>query len=168
MSTSPDKDNLEYEWLAKAKLEEERACLKKFEEDKALKDKKPLSPWTAEEWQAAREYAKSGLPEEARFPVIITSSGPFTTPEKIQEVAGLSSVPEVKRTTLTSVLEEEAKELDKEEVLYCDVNWKQLKRVRAYSEGKDVIVWFEEKQRFAWLAHSMSPEAELAEKEGVA
>lgn len=159
MSAPPNEGNLKYGWLAKAKIEEERARMQKFEEDKAKKEKyKPHPPWPPEAWHAARERAMLGVVEpERRFPVIITSStGPFTTPEKLQEVADLPSVPEVKRTTMTSLLEDEAKELEKEEVQYCDVNWEQLVRVYDYSEGEDVIVWFQEKKRFAWLAQSVN------------
>ena len=160
MPAPPDGGNLKYEWLAKAKLEEERARMQKFEEDKAKKEKyKPHPPWPPEAWHAARERAMLGVTEtEKRFPVIITSStSSFMTLEKLQEVDDLSLIPKVKRTTLTSILEEEAKELEKEEVQYCDVNWEQLVRVYDYSEGEDVIVWFQGKQRFAWLAHSVNP-----------
>lgn len=152
MPASPDEGNLKYGWLAKAKLEEERARMQKFEEDKAKKEKdKSHPPWPPEAWHAAREQAMLGVPEaEKRFPVIIASStGPFTTPEKLQKVADLSSVPEVKQTILTSILEEKSKELEKKEVQYCDVNWKQLVRVYDYSEGEDVVVWFQGKKRFA-------------------
>ncbi|KAK2757258.1 hypothetical protein FQN54_004772 [Arachnomyces sp. PD_36] len=159
MPAPHDHDNLQYGWLAKSKMEEERARMQKFEEDKARKEKyKPLSPWPAEAWVQAYEARKRGHVEpEKRFPVIITSStGPFPTPDKVKEVVDLPSTPEVKRTTRTTLSEvSDATELEKQEVEYCDVNWKQLVRVRDYSEGNNVIVWFQGKRRFAWLAHSV-------------
>ena len=158
MSVHPDEENLN-RWLGKHKFEEEKARKEKFEKDKALKDKKP-SHWSRETWQAAaaRDSAEIVKPEW-RFPIIITSStGPITTPQKLQEVAGLSSLPEVQWTTRTSLLdsgEEESRSSDgekPEKVQYCDVNWKQLVQVKEYSDGEDVLVWFQGKKRAAWLA----------------
>lgn len=104
-----------------------------------------------EAWRAAAALAGVVEPEK-RFPVIINS---LMTLEKLQEVADLLSLPEVKRTTLTSLLEDMAKEKELIEVQYCDVDWEQLMRVRGYSEGENVIVWFQGKQIFAWEAHSV-------------
>jgi hypothetical protein len=42
-----------------------------------------------------------------------------------------------------------------EKVQYCHVNWEQRERVKEYSDGENVIVWFQEKKRYAWLAHSV-------------
>ena len=140
-----------------------KARREKFEKDKVLKDEKP-SPWSGEAWQAAAAKSRAGVVEpEPRFPIIITSStGPFTTPEKLQKAAGLSSLPDVQWTTRTSLLDSEGEKESRssdsgnpEKVQYCDVNWKQLVQIKEYSDGEDVIVWFKGKKRFAWLAHSV-------------
>jgi hypothetical protein len=158
MSAQPDEENLN-RWLGKHRFEEDKARKEQFEKDKALKDKKP-TPWSREAWQAAAARNRAGVVKpERRFPIIITSStGPFTTPQKLQEVAGLSSLPEVQWTTKTSFFdseEEGSKGPDSEKpekVQYCDVNWEQLVRVKEYSDGEDVLVWFQGKKRAAWLA----------------
>lgn len=173
MSAPPNEVNQKYGWLAKAK----------FEEDKARKEKygNP-TPWSKEVWQAATAAYLAGVVEpEKRFPVIITSGStgpPFTTRQKLQEVAGLPSLPEVQWTTVTSILDEEQEEEDEEgkkqgrrgtttdskstkktkkpeRVQYCHVNWKQLVRVKDHSDGEDVMVWFQECKRYAWLARSL-------------
>lgn len=150
MSAPPDENNLKYGWLAKAK----------FEADKARKEKKS-APWSKETWQAAGEAFRAGVVEpERRFPIIITSStGPFPTPQKLQEVAGLQSLPDVQLMTMASWDDSAGSRgtdsKKPEEVRYCEVNLDQLSRVKEYSDGKDVLVWFQGKRRFAWLAHSV-------------
>lgn len=162
MSAHPDEENLK-RWLAKHKVEEDKAREENFEKVKALKDKKP-SPWSREAWEAAAARHRAGVVQpEPRFPIIITcSTGPFTTPQKLQEAAGLSSLPDVQWTARTSVFDSEGEEGSKgpdgekpEKVQYCDVNWEQLIQVKEYSDGEDVLVWFKGKKRFAWLAHSV-------------
>jgi hypothetical protein len=49
---------------------------------------------------------------------------------------------------------EECKEPPKE-VQYCHVNWEQLQRVKACSDGEKTVVWFQEMKRYAWLARSL-------------
>lgn len=161
MSGPPDEHNLNYKLLTKAN----------FERNKALKEAsgKHCSPWSKEAWQAAAERFRAGVVEpERRFPVIITSlGGPFTSAQKLKEVAGLSSVPEVHWTTRSSIWDPEEEEAEEEEggkgaedkkprerVQYCDVNWNQLLRVKEYSDGENLLVWFQGKKRFAWLALS--------------
>lgn len=146
------------------KLESERLAKAKFERDKALKEQSGRPLWSKEIWQAAAAADRAGVIQpERRFPVIITTSqGPFTTPQKLQEVAGLPSVPEVRETTRTSIwdpdVEEECRRAvckhPAERMRYCDVNWYQLLRVKQYSDGEEPLVWFQGKKRAAWLAHS--------------
>jgi hypothetical protein len=52
---------------------------------------------------------------------------------------------------------EECKEPPKE-VQYCHVNWEQLQRVKACSDGEKTVVWFQEMKRYAWSARSLRPE----------
>jgi hypothetical protein len=161
------------------------AAAAKFEADKARKEKHGNpTPWSREVWQAATAAYLAGVVEpERRFPVIITtgSTGPFTTREQLQEVTGLPSLPEVQWTTVTSIYDDDQEEEEEradqgctgtitdpestkkkkkqkkepEKVQYCHVNWEQRERVKEYSDGENVIVWFQEKKRYAWLAHSV-------------
>ncbi|KAF7513389.1 hypothetical protein GJ744_009810 [Endocarpon pusillum] len=164
MYAHPDEENLT-RWLDKQKFEEDKARKEQFEKDKALKDRKP-TPWSREAWQAvaARNRAVVVKPER-QFPIIITSStGPFTTPQILQEAAGLSSLPEVQWMTRTSfsASEEGSRDPDGEEpekVQYCDVNLKQRLQVQEYSDGEEnALIWFQGKKRAAWLARSVKAE----------
>lgn len=129
MSAPPDEENLE-RWLVKHKFEKDKARREQFEKEKILKDEK-TSPWSREAWQAAAARDKAGFVKpEPRFPIIITSStGPFITSKKLQEVAGLSSLPDLQWTTRTSVFDSEREEGSMghdgekpERVRYCDVS----------------------------------------------
>ena len=159
MSRPLDETNLKYGWLAKTRLEEQARIQKRFEEDKAKKEeyKRDHPPWPGKTWQAAEAAFLAGdFGPEPRFPIIITkSTGPFTTPQKLQEVAGLSSLPEVKWTSMSSFLKSEVEAKRQEKVQYCHVDWDELRRVEKYSNGERVLVWFENEKRFAWLAHSV-------------
>lgn len=64
----------------------------KFEENKTRKRRDACSHWSAEEWQAAWEASRAGvIQHEPKFPIIITA---FMTPQKVQGLAGLSSLPQ--------------------------------------------------------------------------
>ncbi|KAB8207829.1 hypothetical protein BDV34DRAFT_59963 [Aspergillus parasiticus] len=129
-------------------LDEEQR--RKFEEDKARKRKDACSPWPAEAWQAAWAASRAGVIWEPRFPTIITD---FMTPQRVQELAGLPSLPETTWTITTGFASEE---LDNPEALqYCVVDvWAQLKRVDNGSTGEEVRIWFEGKKRIAWSGHA--------------
>ena len=126
MAEPPGKSNLERERPTETELEGNMVRIwGTFEEDKARKEKyKKYQPWPEETWRAATVAARAGVVElERRFSVIITSpTGPFTTPQELQEIADLPSLPEVKMTTLKSVLREKEQVKELEEVRYCDVN----------------------------------------------
>jgi hypothetical protein len=178
MSAPPDESNLKYGWLGRTK----------FEQDKARQEKHAnSSPWPKEIWHAATAaYLAGELEQERRFPVIITGlTGPFSTRQKLQQITGLPSLPEVQWATVTSMYDDDEedhevvkegettgttttdaqitlkqkkkkqKEEEPEKVQYCHVNWEQLERVKEYSDGEKVIVWFQEKRRSAWLARSV-------------
>lgn len=114
-------------------------------------------PWSAEQWHLA---SRPRAPEpEKRYPVIINSStGLLRTPQELQRLAGLPSLPHVLCTTKASSsdkVEGASRDHDGTEpemMQYCDVNWEQLLRVQERTKGENVIVWFQGKKRFAWLA----------------
>ncbi|KAE8411052.1 hypothetical protein BDV36DRAFT_275886 [Aspergillus pseudocaelatus] len=143
MSEQPDENN-----LLRARFEDQRK--RKFEKDKARKSKDSCSPWPVEAWQAAWAASAADVKREPRFPIIITD---FLTPQKVQELAGLSSLPETKWTITTGFAD---KELDNpEELQYCIVNgYAQLDRVERGSIGKEVRVWCEGKKIITWSAHA--------------
>ncbi|KAJ9293934.1 hypothetical protein DTO271G3_7310 [Paecilomyces variotii] len=150
MSGPSDPNKLKSELLEVARYEEYRR--RKFEEDKARKgDKGP--PWPPEAWKAAAEAARAGiLAPEPRFPILITD---FMTPQKVQEIVGLESLPEVKWTT-RSALEGEEPHLSHlpNELQYCAVTgFDQRQRIKEASTGENVMVRFEGTDRFAWLSY---------------
>lgn len=139
---------------------------------------KPSSPWPAEAWVRARKAYSAGVVKpERRFPVVLTDVGPFTTPEDVLRVVGMESVPEVKWTVKTEFSmedsdydenDDEEKEKERqssreeraatemetgEKVRCCDVNQRQLALVEEYSSGENILVWFRNKKRFAWVAY---------------
>lgn len=67
------------------------------------------------------------------------------------------------RTSFSASEEEESRDPDgekPEKVQYCDGNWKQLVRVQEYSDGEDVLIWFQGKKRAAWLARLVKQKSE--------
>lgn len=141
---------------------------RKFEADKALKEKSkppPYSSWTLEQWQAAR---KATSPPR-QHPVIVTSSGscPFTSPEKIQEITGLSSISELRSATRAT--SEECKEPqepeDVDKVDYVKVDIEVLLRIDKCTEGEEVFLWIDGWKKHAWLAHSMKQKPESEDRD---
>lgn len=118
------------------------------------------SPWPPEVWQAAFEAYKSGYVErEKRFPIIIDADSPFSTPERLVELAELPSVPRLTATYKTRFTREQddanGPRQKYEEVKICDVSQAQIDKVKSCTEGGDVLVWFEKVKRFAWMASTV-------------
>ena len=105
--------------------------------------------WTLEQWQAACEATSP----PRQLPVIVTSSGscPFTSPEKIQEITGLSSIPELRSATRATSEEcnepQEPKDVDK--VDYVKVNIQVLLRIDECTEDEEVFPWID-----GWKKHA--------------
>jgi hypothetical protein len=167
MSAPPDENNLK-KWLGKTKFEEaereEEKAKREREKDEARRAKAERGPpWSGEMWQAAAAAGRAGKTKpESQHPIIVNNStGLFMTPQKLQEIVDLPSLPDVRRTTKTSLsgpkTEEEAniKNPNPEKVQYCHVKWDQFRRVQEYSDGEIVIVWIQGKKRYAWQAHSV-------------
>lgn len=57
--------------------------------------------------RARKAYSAGVVKPERRFPIILADTGPFTTPEDIQGVVGMESVPEVKWTIKTTLVKED-------------------------------------------------------------
>ncbi|KAB8276860.1 hypothetical protein BDV30DRAFT_205507 [Aspergillus minisclerotigenes] len=130
---------------------------KKFEEDKVRKRKDACSPWPAEAWRAAHARVRAGVKQpEPRFPIIITD---FMTPQKLQELDGLPSPPEMGWTTTTVFGQEE---LDHPKKLqYCVVTGHGcILHLQETTTGEDFCVWFEGEKRYAWSAHAYRSDEE--------
>ncbi|EEQ33594.1 hypothetical protein McanMca71_004635 [Microsporum canis] len=113
------------------------------------------------EWEDFRKACRTGALLDTTYPIIISSSGPFTSPEKIQEVLGLLELPEVKETTRTSLsVPVKTFESNEEKVQYCAIDLGYLGKIEEYSEGEDIVVWVQFEHRCAWLAHSVKSKVE--------
>ncbi|PLB53485.1 hypothetical protein P170DRAFT_473345 [Aspergillus steynii IBT 23096] len=137
----------------------EEARLKKFEEDKARKekDKGSCSRWAPGAWDAARaDFAAGKIPPEPWFPIIIND---YMTPEKIREICGLPSPPTIEWTT-TAPFETDYTSTTKR-VQYCTVHgWEASCLIREASHGESVLVWFKDERRSAWQAAAEALESE--------
>ncbi|EGD90967.1 hypothetical protein H112_01553 [Trichophyton rubrum D6] len=135
--------DLGYGWLAKAK----------FEQDKLLKEKSDT--WKVARWQAYWEDVRKGTVKRMVYLVLITKSGPITSPEKLQEIAGLTSPPEVYTTVKMKDFGQEppAEPREEEKVQYCTVG--NLQAVKAATYGVHQLVWFRDAPLGAWLAYSL-------------
>lgn len=91
-------------------------------------------------WNDALEaYANGWKRPIPKFPIVISSSNPVSTPEKLQEIAGLETSPEVIETAYTTLDgDPDPDRLEKdgspEKVSVCLVNWDQLQRVRCKTD----------------------------------
>ncbi|KAM5446360.1 hypothetical protein MaudCBS49596_006619 [Microsporum audouinii] len=113
------------------------------------------------EWEDFRKACRTGALLDTTYPIIISSSGPFTSPETIQEVLGLLELPEVKETTRTSLsVPVKTFESNEEKVQYCAIDLGYLGKIEEYSEGEDIVVWVQFEHRYAWLAHSVKSKVE--------
>ncbi|KAK2799173.1 hypothetical protein FQN50_008562 [Emmonsiellopsis sp. PD_5] len=173
MAPPPDTNNLKQQLLrshveARQQLEAHKRQLEReYEEAMIKKSNQKKFPWSPEAWKAAGEAHVRGEYRgisSQRFPILFTPSGPgpFTTPEKIQEAGSLESAPGVIWSTESQwgpielePTEEDSQKNGKARVQYCDVGFKEWKRIKEKTEGEDVVIWFNGKRRFAWLAHSM-------------
>lgn len=135
--------DLGYGWLVKSK----------FERDKVLKEKS--DNWKVTRWQAYWEDVRKGTVKHYVCLVLITKSGPITSPEKLQEIAGLPSLPEVYTTVKIRDSDEEpaAEPNEEEQVQYCTVE--DLQAVKAAAYGVTQLVWFRDGPAGAWLAYSL-------------
>ncbi|KAF3896061.1 hypothetical protein GTR04_1151 [Trichophyton interdigitale] len=134
--------DLGYGWLAKAK----------FERDKAQKGD---DNWKVARWQAYWEDVRKGAVKRMVYLVLITKSGPISSPEKLQEIAGLTSPPEVYKTVKMKDFDQEppAEPREEEKVQYCTVG--NLRAIRAMTYGVHQSVWFRNGPLGAWLAYSL-------------
>ncbi|KAK2823000.1 hypothetical protein FQN49_007571, partial [Arthroderma sp. PD_2] len=137
-----------YGWFAKAR----------FEANKASKER---SPWAPGVWEASREDCRNGTLKKVTWPVLITTSGPFTSPVKVQEIVNLPSPPEVKsgsEATLECIREEPSEPREEDKVQYCEVEDTHFHMIKDRSHGESILIWFHGELRGAWLAYALKTE----------
>ncbi|XXG97194.1 hypothetical protein Hte_003489 [Hypoxylon texense] len=115
----------------------------KLGKPKVESQSEPDSPWAPGVWSAALEAYRAGRrAPEPRFPVVINNGGegrPLDSPEKLQKLADLPSVPEASKTRATDLFGA----YDGEEVYIADVTWHQLLLLEKRTEQDEKgIVWF--------------------------
>ena len=117
-------------------------------------------PWSQETWMAAINAYRSGWrPPEVRFPIVIRPGSYVSSPQVLQQLADLPSVPEVTTTTITG-WGSQTEGINKdgsppEEVQICDVSFDQLKLIEERVEYERILVWFQHTRRFAVLVSSL-------------
>lgn len=91
-------------------------------------------------WNEALEaYANGWQRPKPRFPIVISSNSPVSTPEKLQEIAGLETSPEVIETAYTALdrdpdLDRLEKDESPEKVSVGLVDWDQLQKIRSKTD----------------------------------
>ncbi|EFE40277.1 hypothetical protein TRV_04971 [Trichophyton verrucosum HKI 0517] len=129
----------------------------------------PAGAWLAyslksdnRQWEDFREACRTGaiLYTYGTYSIIISNAGPFTSPEKLQEILGLSTPPELKEATRAELTDDIHPKLKEGDIVqYCDVDLRYLDKVEEVSEGEDILIWADLKQRCGWLAHSVKSRA---------
>lgn len=104
--------------------------------------------WQRPAWEAAKTAPP--LPEP-RYPIIVSDSGPFSSPSEVLDLVGPPAPSEVKETTKAGFFDKE-QNLAAERVRYCDVTRGQWLQIQKLSEGEDILVWFNGGVRSAWVA----------------
>ncbi|KAI0104971.1 hypothetical protein GGR51DRAFT_520459 [Nemania sp. FL0031] len=85
---------------------------------------------------------------EIRFPVVIQDGTGLSSPEQLQTLLQLPTIPETMKTTTTSIGQMDTN-FDEKETVICDVNWEQLSILKKGWVSEQDVVWFKGKKRFA-------------------
>jgi hypothetical protein len=106
--------------------------------------------------------------------------GSVMTPQKLQEMFSLESVPDVDSTTTAKIWGDEEEpaadtevsnecnsERKRTMVHYCHLKRSEVNIVKQHSHGQWVTVWFQGDKRSAWLPVSLKQPAENDVGEGV-
>ncbi|KFY78161.1 hypothetical protein V499_02597 [Pseudogymnoascus sp. VKM F-103] len=117
----------------------------------------PVEPWPASRDAPISDDDRLTL----RFPIIISQDSLISSAEKLQELAGLPTLPPAVTTRTAprrwaprrgEVLE--ATPADRE-VQICHVDGDQLDKIEEATEGESISVWFRGMRRDAWMAESL-------------
>lgn len=111
--------------------------------------------------QALEAHANGWKRPTSKFPVVISTNSPISTPEKLQEIAGLETTPEVIETTYTTLDgDPDPDRLDgygsPEKVTVGLVDWDQLQSIRDKTDFDHFLfVWLEGAVRGVTLVTSL-------------
>lgn len=151
------KANVEAE-MERQRIEEKKQRYAEYHRLKALENWK--------NWGAALEAQASGWrPPKRRYYVVISPESPVSTPEKLQEIAKMTSAPKVIDTTYTGFhggdpnaaqMQQDGKP---QKVQVGEVTWKELMEVTSKTECDEFLfVWIEQKVRGVCLVESLASE----------
>ncbi|KAI0533549.1 hypothetical protein GGR58DRAFT_486151 [Xylaria digitata] len=92
---------------------------------------------------------KFEMPEK-RFPVVIGDGTALLSPEQLEAMLNLPSVP---KATITKTASLGFRDIDSEtvvrEVNICDVSWEQILTIEKGWDSEDMVVWFNNQEKFA-------------------
>lgn len=130
-------------------------ALRRLKNDRAKTNK------NFENWDKALEaFALGWRKPKTYFPVVISPNSPVSTPQKLQELAGMTAPPEVINTTYTTMdggLDSAHLQADgqAEEVQVGQVGWHELVKVTTNAECDDwLFVYVGDKIRAATMVKS--------------
>ncbi|KAI1310775.1 hypothetical protein F5Y03DRAFT_392222 [Xylaria venustula] len=118
----------------------------------------PHVPWKPEAWDTAIRAWNAGIrTPEPRFPVVIRNDSPVDSPEKLQKLAGLATVPAIFNTKIVDLLTGTVGT----DVRVADITWEELEILRERTESETICVLFPSGRtkklvhRDAWIVKSV-------------
>ena len=154
--------------LGKSKIETQRR-LQQLENDHA-KTNENFKHWN----KALQAFARGWSRPKPFFPVIISPDSPVSTPQKLQDVAGLSTIPRVLDTIYTTLkgrpddahLRADGKP---EEVQVGLISWRELVAVTSKAECEDFLfVFVDGKVRHAIMVKEIKASTNEGKQEALA
>lgn len=144
--------------IERQRIEEKKQRYAEYHRAKALENWK--------NWDAALEaYASGWRPPEPRFCVVISPESPVSTPEKLQEIAKMTSAPKLVDTTYTSLNggSPKAAQIQQDgqpqKVRVGEVSWEELKEIMSKTVcDRWLFVWIEGKVHGATMVKSLASE----------
>lgn len=126
-----------------------------------LKNDRAKTNENFENWDKALEaFALGWRKPKSYFPVVISPKSPISTPQQLQELAGMTATPEVINTTYTTMnggLDSAHLQADgkPEEVQVCQVDWHELVKIESKAEVDNwLFVFIGDKIRAAIMVKS--------------
>lgn len=152
---SPTKAKVDAD-IEKQRIEDKKRRYAEYDRAKSLEN------W--ENWNVALEAFASGWrAPKRRYYVVISPESPISTPEKLQEIAKMTSAPKFIDTTYTSMhgsdpnAAQMAQDGTPQKIRVGKVSWKELEEVMSKTEYNwDLNVWIEGKIRAVVLVESMA------------
>lgn len=128
------------------------------EEEERARSRDKFSHWN----EALQAYANGWKRKDPKFPIVISANSPISTPEKLKEIAGLDTTPEVIETTYTTLKgKPDENHLDGNKnpakVSVSLVDWDQLQTIEGKTDFEhSLFVWLEGNVREVILVTSLT------------